>query len=114
MSLSHERATFRKTKTVYYTQGAVLSRISQNICLLSARFITKLLSKEDLYVSLTHFFHALFNKNTCIYNSSWAFQWSHRFVYTLLDSFVYLSINWPINTFLIENLAFGKYEVAVL
>ena len=48
------------------------------------------------------------------FNDSWEFQWSRRSVYAPWDSFVNQSINWPINTLLIENLAFGKYEVAVL
>ena len=47
----------------------------------------------------------------CIeYNTSWAFQWPHRFVYTPLDYFVNLVLIGQINTLLIENLAF----VAVL
>ena len=29
---------------------------------------------------LTYFCHALLNINTCIYNTSWAYQWSHRFI----------------------------------
>ena len=68
----------------------------------------------SLSMNLTFHFHALLNKNTCIYNVSWAFQCSHRFVYAPPDSFVNLSFNWPINTLLIENEAFDKYEVAVL
>ena len=36
------------------------------------------------------------------------------FVCTPFGSFVNLSINWPVNTLLIEILTFGKYEVAVL
>ena len=49
------------------------------------------------------FFHASIHKN-------------HRFVYTPLDSFVTgnLSLDRPIDTLLIGNLTFGKYEVAVL
>ena len=60
------------------------------------------------------YIYASLNKNTCIYNASRVPQWSHRFVYASLDSFVNLSINWPINTLLIVNLTFGKYEVAVI
>ena len=42
-------------------------------------------------------------------------QWLHRFLCIHpLDSFVNLSIDWPINTLKIENLTFHKYEVAVL
>ena len=36
------------------------------------------------------------------------------FVCTPFGSFVNLSINWQVNTLLIEILTFGKYEVAVL
>ena len=32
----------------------------------------------------------------------------------MLNSFEFLSVNWPINSLLIGNLTFGKYEVAVL
>ena len=39
---------------------------------------------------------------------------SHRLEYIPLNSLLNLSINWPINTSLIANVAFGKYEVAVL
>ena len=91
--------------------------VSQMIChvegLLSVRFITKLLSKEDLSV-LDIFFHASLNIKICIYNASCAIQWSHRFVYTPFDSFVNLSINWPINTLLIENLTFSMYEKTLI
>ena len=49
-------------KTVYYTQATVLSSVSQKIScvesLLSVRFTTKPISKEDLDVCLTLFFHA--------------------------------------------------------
>ena len=112
----YKRATFWKAKTVCYTHVAVLSRVSQKICLvenlLSVRFITKLLSKEDLSILCLAYFSRFIK---------------HKYMYVLclmgiiyifylfyLDSLVNLSINWPINTLLIENLAFGKYEVAVL
>ena len=74
---------------------AALSRVSQKICLLesllSVRFITKLLSKEVLHVSvsLAYFLHASL---TIIHVYTWAFRLSHKFVYTPLDSFVNLHI----------------------
>ena len=34
--------------------------------------------------------------------------------HTSLDSFVNPSVNWPINSLLIGNLTFDKYDVAVL
>ena len=56
----NKKATFWKAKTVCYTQVAVLSRVSQNIChevsLLSVRFITPLLSKEDLSILCLAYF----------------------------------------------------------
>ena len=58
------------------------------------------------------FIHSSLSQNTFIYNASWAFQWSHGFLYEPLKCYVNLSINRPINTLLIENLAFGKYKVA--
>ena len=113
----HKRATFCKAEIAYYTQVTFFSRVSQKICrvenLLLGKFIRKLLSKEDLAVCLI-FLCFIAQKNTCIYNASWAFQWFHRIVYTSLDYFVNLMFNWPINTLFIGNLTFGKYEVAVL
>ena len=68
---------------------------------------TKLLWKEDLAVAS----HASLYKIIDI--SSWAFLWFHRFVHTSLDSFINLSVDWPINNFLIGYLTFGKYDVAL-
>ena len=82
--------------------------------LLSVRFLTKLLWKEDLAVCLIIFvaFHASLYMIIDIY--SWAFLWFHRFVHTSLDSFTNLRVNWPINSSLIGYLTSGKYEVALI
>ena len=57
------------------------------------------------------YFYAVLSKTPDIV---YTMHYGHRFVYTPLKYFVNLSINWPINTLLKENLAFDKYEVPFL
>ena len=60
--------------------------------LLSVRFITKLIPKEELAVCLTYFFMLLYTKIN---------------VYTMphghfIDSFINQSVNWPVKNLLIQ------------
>ena len=59
------RANFWKAKTGCYTQVAVLTRFSQQVChteiIQSVRFITKLLYIEDQAVYFTNVAHFMFH-----------------------------------------------------
>ena len=90
-----------KQNCLLYAGVCLIKGLSEDLSfflesLLSVRFITKLISKADLAVCLTYFFMLHYTK---------------VHVYTMpqghiIDSFVDLSINWPVNILLIGNLTF--------